>query len=72
MSRFSCFSCHSFGNVRIAGKEIGLVKINALDRDIDPFGVIVNRTIIRRLTTGMLALASGVLIFFRQPREQGF
>ena len=53
-------------------REIGLVKINALDRDIDPFGVIVNRTIIRRLTTtGMLALASGVLIFFRQPGEQG-
>lgn len=52
-------------------REIGLVKINAVDRDIDPFGVIVNRTVIRRLTTtGMLALASGILIFFQQPGQQ--
>ena len=46
-------------------REVGLVKVSVEDRDIDPFGTIMNRKMITKLTTiGALAIITGLQAYF--------
>ena len=46
-------------------REVGLVKVSVEDRDIDPFGVIMNRKMITKLTTlGVVAIGTGLRTYY--------
>jgi hypothetical protein len=46
-------------------REVGLVKVSVEDRDIDPFGVIMNRKMITKLTTlGLVAIGTGLRTYY--------